>query len=352
MAYTTIDKPTDYFNTVTWTGTSDATTSVTGVGHQPDFVWIKNRDVADDHTLHDVVRGSTKTLFSNDTASEGTNAESIKSFDTDGFTTGNHRGTGGDAGNGMVAWNWKAGTSFTNDASATSVGTLDSSGSTNQTAGFSIVSFTGSGSANQSVAHNLGGTPEMIIFKCRETATDWTTFHTKLGGANKNLSLNSTSAAGTDTDFFANTNPTSTIFSVGAASNTNRGSEGMIAYCFRSIKGYSKFGSYEGNGVASGGGPFIYLGFKPAFFLLKEIDGADNWTLMDNKRLGYNKLNHHLFPNLNNAEYASDRLELMSNGVKVIDNDGSINQSGQTYIYMAFAESPFVSSGGVPTTAR
>ena len=143
------------------------------------------------------------------------------------------------------------------------------------------------------------------------------------------------------------------VFSVGTEAEVNTNTEDHIAYCFTSIKGYSKFGSYVGNGVASGGGPFIYLGFKPAFFMLKETSNADNWIILDNRRLGYNKLIYHLFPNLANAEYASDRVELRSNGVKVIDNDGSVNTSGATYIYMSFAENPFVandSGTSIPTT--
>jgi hypothetical protein len=350
MAYTTIDKPTDYFNTVLFTG-NGSTQSITGVGFQPDWVWIKNRDVVTNHEVADSVRGANKLLKPNDTDAEQSNSNKITSFDSDGFGVGNDANVNQST-KGIVGWSWLAGTSFSNDASATSVGTLDSSGSTNQTAGFSIVSFTGSGSANQSVAHNLGGTPEMIIFKCRETATDWTTFHTSLGGANKNLSLNSNSAVGTDTDFFANTNPTSTVFSVGAASNTNRGSEGMIAYCFRSIKGYSKFGNYTGNGNADG--TFIYTGFKPAFVFIKRTDSTNSWHMIDNKRNTFNTVNKVLSSDTSDTEAttSANPIDFLSNGFKCRGTGTQTNNSSGTYIYMAFAESPFVTSTGIPTTAR
>mgnify|MGYP003120812339 FL=1 len=341
MAYTTIDNPFKFFNTVLYTG---ANQSITGVNFQPDWVWIKERD-SGYHAIFDSVRGATKVFSSNVTNAESTQSDTLTAFGTDGFTLGadSSNYVGGSSTN-TVSWNWLGGTAFSNDASATGVGTIDSSGTTNQTAGFSLVSFTGNGSASQSVAHNLGGTPEMIIFKCRETATDWTTFHTKLGGANKNLSLNSTSAAGTDTDFFANTNPTSTVFSVGAASNTNRSSEGMIAYCFRSIKGYSKFGSYTGNGNADG--TFVYTGFKPAFVIQKASSASSyDWVILDNKRDPFNVADESLYANLSNAAQTSNDTDFLSNGFKLRSTAAGNNGSGTTFIYMAFAESPFVTAG-------
>ena len=340
MAYTTIDNPFKFFNTVLYTG---ANKSITGVNFQPDWVWIKERD-SGYHAIFDSVRGATKVLSSNVNNAESTQSDTLTAFGTDGFTLGaDSANYVGGSSTSTVSWSWLGGTAFSNDASATGVGTIDSSGTTNQTAGFSLVSFTGNGSSSQSVAHNLGGTPEMIIFKCRETATDWTTFHTSLGGANKNLSLNSTSAVGTDTDFFANTNPTSTVFSVGAASNTNRSSEGMIAYCFRSIKGYSKFGSYTGNGNAEG--PFIYTGFKPAFVLAKVSSDTNDWFMFDNKRSSFNAVDDSLFPNTTGAESTSHIIDFLSNGFKIRDSDGTVNSTSNTYIYMAFAESPFVTEG-------
>ena len=337
--YTTIDNPTSFFVTTTW---STVDTSIDTLNFQPDWVWLKSRSNADTQVAFDSVRGANKRLAPSGNAVESTTSDELTAFNSDGFTLG----TGDNVNRSsqtMVAWSWKAGTAFSNDASATGIGTIDSSGSTNQTAGFSIVGYTGNGSASQSVAHNLGGTPEMIIFKCRETVTDWITFHTKLGGANKNVSLNSTSATGTDTDYFANTNPTSTVFSVGAASNTNRGSEGMIAYCFRSIQGYSKIGSYTGNGNADGA--FVYTGFKPAWVMIKLSSGSDNWVIYDNKRDGFNGDTHALFPNNNDAQTTDVDIDLLSNGFKIVRASGRVNTSGGTHIYMAFAENPFVTAG-------
>jgi len=344
MAYTTIDKPTDYFNTVLYTGNGTTGHAITGVGFQPDWLWIKERSSTSAAFIYDVIRGVNVKITPSTTDADSTVADSMTSFDSDGFTVGNNGATN-ESGQTVLAWNWLAG----GTASSNTDGSITSSVSANTTAGFSIVSYTGTGTGSQTVGHSLGGTPEMIIFKCRETATDWTTFHTSLGGANKNLSLNSNSAAGTDTDFFANTNPTSTVFSVGAASNTNRGSEGMIAYCFRSIKGYSKFGSYVGN--LNTDGPFIYTGFKPAFLIVKNIaSGPTDWIQADNKRPGYNQ-NLPLQPNLNNAEGSYTNADFLSNGFKIRNQYGGSNDANTT-IYMAFAESPFVSSGGIPTTAR
>ena len=357
MAYTTIDNPTSFFDTTTW---STVDTSIDTLNFQPDWVWLKSRSNADTQVAFDSVRGANKRLAPSENAVESTTSDELTAFNSDGFTLG----TGDNVNRSsqtMVAWSWKAGTAFSNDASATGIGTIDSSGSTNQTVGFSIVGYTGNGSASQSVAHNLGGTPEMIIFKCRETVTDWITFHTKLGGANKNVSLNTNSAAGTDTDYFANTNPTSTVFSVGAASNTNRGSEGMIAYCFRSIKGYSKFGTYAGNGNEDG--LFIYTGFKPAWLMVKRISTTGAWLMYDSVRNPSNLTDKKLLANEHGAENASaspsgvtastNNLDLLSNGFKFRRADGYENASGSTYIYMAFAEAPFVTAGTkAPGTAR
>jgi hypothetical protein len=351
MAYSSIVKPTDYFNTVLYTG--DGTTKdITGVGFQPDWVWAKKRSATGFHALADSVRGGTKNIFTNSTGAEETSATDwILSFASDGFGV-NSGGNLNQSSATYVAWNWLA----ANGTASNSNGSITSTVSANTTAGFSIVSYTGTGTASQTVGHSLGVTPDVIIFKCRETATDWTTFHTSLGGANKNLSLNSNSAAGTDTDFFANTNPTSSVFSVGAASNTNRSSEGMIAYCFAEKKGFSKFGSYNGNGSTDG--PFIYTGFKPSFYLWKRTDSTSNWFIVDNKRDAFNETDVGLFPDSSAAESIGNGyngVDFLSNGVKVRQGNSSINNSSGTYIYMAFAENPFVandSGTAVPVVAR
>ena len=248
----------------------------------------------------------------------------------------------------------QANTNSTHGSSNFAGGT-QSTVSVNSTAGFSIINWAGSSSASvQTIGHGLGATPHWILSKNRgsgSSITAWINYHHKIDTTapeDYTVYLNNTDAR-VDNTVFNDTAPTSTVFSF----NTGTDDQNYISYCFTEKKGFSKFGNYVGNGVASGGGPFIYTGFKPAWFMLREVTNADNWIIMDNRRLGYNKLNYHLFPNLNSAEYASDRVEFRSNGMKVIDNDGSINTSGATYIYMAFAENPFVandSATAIPTT--
>jgi hypothetical protein len=348
MAYTTINKPEDYFNTKLYTGNGSDGVAITGVGFQPDWVWIKNRDTINWHILADSVRGGNKVLYTNRTDDERDDQTwYVQTFDSDGFTVGIAGDTNGN-GNDLVAWNWLAG----GTASSNTDGDITSSVSANTTSGFSIVSYTGSGTGGDTIGHGLGVTPKVVIAKARSDAGTWSVYHEGIGNAANGVSLENASGTRSEPAYWNSTAPTSSVFSVGTSNDTNGSSRTYIAYCFAEKKGFSKFGTYTGNGVASGGGPFIYLGFKPAFFLLKEISGSDNWTLMDNRRLGYNKRNDHLFPNLDNVEYATDRIDMVSNGIKIIDNDGSINQSGSTYIYMAFAEHPFVSSTGTPTTAR
>ena len=349
MAYTTIDDPTIYFNTLLYTGNSTAR-SLTGVGFQPDWVWIKSRSNTYHHELYDVVRGVQKGLNSNRTDLEETRS-GLTSFDSDGFSIGT-AGRENNNGDTKVAWNWKAGTSFSNDASATSVGTIDSSGSTNQTAGFSIVSWTGTGSAG-TIAHNLGSIPEWYIIKVRSGATNnWAVYHNK-SNANPEqyaLYLDGTSAATDDSGLANDTAPTSTVFSVTSGNYANQNGYTYIGYFFSEIKGYSKFGSHTGNGNADG--TFVYTGFKPAWVMFKHTSSADNWEIYDNKRLGHNVDNEHLFPNLNNAEASADRLDILSNGFKSRIDSTGINGNGSNYIYMAFAESPFTNSNGIPNNAR
>ena len=345
MAYTTIDDPTQYFNTVIWTGTSDATTSVTGVGHQPDFVWVKNRAVADDHTLHDPVRGGTKTLFSNSTGTEGTNAESIKSFDADGFTTGNHRGTGGNDGNTMVAWCWKAnGTGSSNTAG--SINTTATSANT--TAGISIVTYTGDEGSSATLGHGLGAVPKMIITKGRTYASSWATYHASLG-ATKVMYLSETDAEGDVNTIWNDTEPTSTLFTVGSSNQVNDDYT-YVAYVFAEKQGFSKFGSYSSNGSTDG--VFCFCGFRPAWVMFKKTSSTANWSIRDNKRDPFNAGDTNLFANLTDAESSSNDIDFLSNGFKLRTAGSNWNASSQTYIYMAFAEAPFVNSNGVPCNAR
>ena len=356
MAYTTIDKPTDYFNTKTYSGNGTAIGSggnaITGVGFQSDWTWIKARnDGSEAHYLFDAVRGVTKSLRSNSSVTEGTDAETLSTFDSDGFTLGNNGGVNNGSLN-YVSWNWLAGGS----ASSNTDGTITSSVSANTTAGFSIVSYTSNGSASQTVGHGLGAVPHMIIAKNRDSSSSsynyWTVYHHSLPTANdKKLKLNESEAA-SSTNLWGDADPTTTKFYVHTSGDgsTNVSTDKIIAYCFTGIKGYSKFGSYTGNGNADG--TFVYTGFKPAFIMLKPTSTTGNWFILDNKRSSFNVMDKYIRANQSSAEATFSMMDFVSNGVKIITSDSSINGSGVSYIFMAFAESPFVTSTGIPTTAR
>ena len=350
--YTTIDDPAIYFNTKLYTGTGSSL-AITGVGFQPDWIWFKERGAIRSHALVDSVRTRSKVIFADLTSAEETSAAStndLKSFDSDGFTVGvtNVSGSFNTSSGTHVAWNWKAGTSFTNDASSTGVGSIDSAGSVSTDAGFSICSYTGTGS-NATVKHGLSTAPKMIIFKNRNTSTDWDVYHGSLANTER-LHLNTTGAKNTAAHAFNSTSPTTAVFSVGNADNTNKSSSPMIAYCFAEKQGYSKFGSYTGNGNADG--TFVYTGFKPAMVIGKASSRVDVWWMHDNKRDIDNPVDLRLMPHSSGAEGAEWDLDYLSNGFKIRDTDAQTNGSGETYIYMAFAENPFVNSNGVPGNAR
>ena len=353
MAYTTINKSSEHFNTKLYTG-NGSTNAITGVGFQPDLLWFKNRTSAINHMWFDSVRGINKYFYGNLSEAEGTSSSVLTAVGSDGFTVGANNNVNGSS-NGIASWNWKAGTSFTNDASSTGIGTIDSAGSVNQDAGFSICSYTGTGSAG-TIGHGLSATPKMIIAKNRSDGGQfWAVYHASLGGANKYLSLNSTSSEQGGTAIWNSTHPTSSVFSVAGHGTTNENGDGFIAYCFAEKKGYSKFGSYVGNNNADGN--FIYLGFKPSFFLAKNsTESGYSWEIFDNKRnspdgVG-NIIKNRLFPDSSASEgiNSGGYIDFVSNGVK-IRKAGDTN-SNNTYIYMAFAENPFVTSSGVPATAR
>ena len=357
-----IDKPSDYFNTKLYVG-NESTNAITGVGHQPDFVWMKNRASAYYHGLYDSVRGTgnTKSLYSNANETEGQNSGNMNlaSFNSDGFTLGATSSTNiiNKSSQNHVSWNWKAGGS----ASSNSNGSITSSVSANTTAGFSIVSWTGNGSNGATIGHGLGTTPAIVITKRLNSTGDWqiggSLIDTVRGGANSLLLLNTTAAMDSNSEVYQTFSSTTFQVGVNASINTNGGT--LISYCFTDVQGYSKFGSYKGNGNANGS--FIYTGFKPAFTLIKRTDSATggSWILFDNKR-GTNVINPvDVVMAASNDQSEADwgtayDCDYLSNGFKWrMDGTGGYNNtSGATYIYMAFAENPFVASNFVPATAR
>lgn len=327
----TIKKSADHFNTVLYTGTG-STRSVTGVGFTPGLTWIKSRSAATDHALYDTVRGTTKQLESNNTAAETTESTGLTSFDSNGFTVGSLAQLNTSTAS-YVGWNWKGGgTAVTNTQ-----GTITSQVSANPSAGFSIVTFTTPTSGDFTVGHGLGVAPKMYIVKRRGNDSGWGVWHTALTGGTWYLTLESTAAQANNATIFSAA-PTSTLLNIGSAW-TATGAQPSVAYCFAEIAGYSAFGSYTGNGSADG--PFVYLGFRPRFILLKVTNTTGNWTILDTAREGYNVDNDPLYPNLLNAEGTTDLLDILSNGFKLRTTDASVNGNTYTYIYAAFAENPF-----------
>ena len=342
MAYISF-QPNDYFNTKLYTG-NGSTQSITGVGFQPDWVWTKKRNATCDHHIFDVIRGATYKINSASTETSSADANTLTSFDSDGFSVGTN-GCQNNSGDTFVSWNWKAGGA----GSANTDGSINSTVSVNQTAGFSIVSYTGTG-ANATVGHGLGVAPSMIITKSLAATQEWAVGTDALGW-NKYLFLNEVSASQSGSTYWQSTAPTNQVFSIGTAGPTNS-SSAMIAYCFAEKKGFSKFGSYKSNN--STWGTFINCGFKPAFVLCKVTDTTTNdWTLLDSARDTYNVAGKRLYPNSTAAESEVARADFLSNGFKLRGTGSDMNgPAGYGYFYMAFAEEPLVSSNGIPATAR
>jgi len=348
MSYTNgLDKPSDYFNTVLYTGNGTARNITTGLT-TTDWVWIKRRDGTANHRLTDVVRGATNMLSSNNTNATQTHAQTVTAFGTNTFSLGTDSGSYDVNTNSQTyaSWNWSAGGS----ASSNTDGSITSTVSANTTAGFSIVSYTGNETVS-TIGHGLGVTPSMIIVKGRIAARNWIVGHHTQGWT-KSAMLDETNAFSSQTHW-NNTAPTSSVFTIegGSNSNVNTNNAGYIAYCFAEKKGYSKFGSYTGNGNADG--TFVYTGFKPAFFLCKDTDNSNDWVMFDNKRDSHNVVAEYLRPNLSNsANSGTNYMDFTSSGIKHRVNDTWNNGSGRNYIFMAFASNPFVTSTGIPTTAR
>jgi len=330
MAYTTIDDPSVYFQIELYTGTGS------GVAHTfdgdtdlaPGLLWIKSRSASNSSAISDSVRGYDKAIASDYTGGEWTSK--LASFDSDGFTTTGDGGTGFGAtsysGRTYVAWCWKE----------------------SATAGFDIVSYTGDGTVTN-ISHSLSAVPELIIAKDRDATSDWVVYHHTQGNG-KHFDLNNQDAVATDANAWNDTTPTSSVFTVGENSYTNPDSRAMIYYLFAPKQGYSKFGSYTGN--SSTDGTFVYTGFSPSFLMIKCTSGTEDWWTFDNKRNTYNVVDEALHASDDDAVEVADSLDFLSNGFKWRVDSGARNATGSTYVYMAFAEAPFVNSGGVPANAR
>ena len=341
-----INKPSEYFNTVLYTG-NGGTQSITGVGFQPDFVWGKNRNTTNWHDLEDVVRGVTKRLSSNETDAEATETNNFTSFDSDGFSVGSGPNVNG-SGNSIVVWNWLADNT---SGSSNTDGTITSTVSASTTSGFSIVSYTGTGSGGATVGHGLGVAPKAVIVKSRGSGQNWFVNY-PFGTGNGYIMLNQTDAGdGANSTVWNSTAPTSSVVTLGTSVGVNEDTTNYIMYCFAEVKGFSKFGSYTGNGSTDG--TFVYTGFKPAFIMFKNASTTTNWGMVDNKRDDDNVVKARLFPNLSDTESSSfDICDFTANGFKLRTTDSQFNSSGNTFIYMAFAENPLVTSTKLPATAR
>ena len=331
MAYTDIDKPSDYFNTLLYTG-NGGTQSITGVGFTQDFTWIKSRSTAQNHYAFDTVRGAQKQLYPSTNSSEDTGqSNGLNAFTSNGFNLGTEVGVNGNGAT-YASWNWK------------------------KVAGvFDIQTYAGNNTGSRTLAHNLGVVPSLIIVKNRTNNADWfvgsTTPGVSFNWATDYFRLNENAAKGTDSggNLFGAV-PTDSVFTPGTNNDMNGSNNNYVAYLFGNKQGVSKVGSYVGNGNADG--TFVYLGFKPAFLIVKQTDGTNGWGMFDNKRNPHNTVSQRLWANENSSEAGTQLLDFLSNGFKPRYTNSYFNGSGASYIYMAFAENPFVTSTGVPATAR
>jgi hypothetical protein len=345
MSYTNINKSTDYFNTLLYTGNKTANTTISGVGFQSDFTWIKSRTTAENHHAFDAVRGGGNRIYPNITNAQSYISTTLTSWTSDGFVTGTDDGTNANGQN-FVAWNWKA----NGQGSSNTDGSINTTyTSVNTTSGVSISSYTGTG-ATATVGHGLGVVPKVVLIKGVSNSGSWGMYHSSIG-ATKKIVLNTTSAEASS-GWMNNTAPTSSVFTV--INDTDVGTSGYtyVAYCFAEKQGFSKFGSYIGNGNANG--TFVYTGFKPAFVMSKYASGGGtgSWHMYDNKRKGYNTENDYLQANTTSSENSdTDQVDLLSNGFKWRSNGSETNTSGGTFIYMAFGQ-PIVGTNNIPANAR
>ena len=345
MAYSTIDDPTLYFNTILYTGNETGRT-LTGVGFQPDFTWIKQRNRSDPHILVDSVRGGTKELSVERTSAEHTEAQGLQSFNSDGFVLGTHVDVNRNSTN-MVAWSWKGGGSASNNTDGNKTISL----SVNTTAGFSVGTYAGTGQ-DSTIGHGLGAVPDWLMIKNRSSGSrKWQLWHNGLTGTNKYLAIDRSDAELTDSASWDNTAHSNTVWNTYGSGEANQNGENFVCYAWTSIQGFSDFGSYTGNGNADG--PFIYTGFKPAWIMTKQINGGSSWIVHDNKRDPINAVTEYFtVEEPDAAGTLANSFDLCSNGFKVRTSNGDRNSSGDSFAYWAFAESPLVNSEGIPNNAR
>ena len=345
MSYSTIDNPELYFQCKLYTGTgsSNAITLDGDEDMQPDMVWTKKRSGADFHAINDAVRGHSKIVFPDTSDAEDTSANCLTSFNSDGFTVGTNSGFNGSSAT-YVAWCWKANGS----GSANNDGSINTtSTSANSTSGISISKFTATGSA-ATIGHGMSAIPKMIWVKRTDSSGSWQVYHASLG-ATKYLELQNNQEVYANSGRWNDTAPTSSVFSIAGEFVS---SAVYISYAFAEKTGYCKIGSYQGNGNADG--PMLFMGQKPAWIMVKKTSASgDSWTILDNKRDTFNVSKARLFPDQNAAESTStDVGDFVSNGFKIRTTAGTWNDDGGTYVFMAFAESPFVNSNKVPNNAE
>ena len=331
-AYTTIDNPELYFQSKIWSGNNSGSgISITLDGDenmQPDLVWVKSRDATHAHVLYDSVRTSPAKYLLQPNTNVAERTAAIGSFDSDGVTFSDSDGfyNGSDT---YVGWFWKE----------------------SADAGLDIVSFAGNDTA-RTISHSLSAVPNMMILKDRDAGNDWFIYHSGNTSAPETdyFKLNSTAATADLNTLWNDTSPTTSVFTIGTNGNINTTGNDYIAFLFANKQGFSKFGKYIGN--SSTNGPFVYLGFRPAFIIGKVVSDTNDWFMFDNKRNPSNPVDDSLYPNTAAVENTNHTIDFLSNGFKINDSDGTVNSDGNTYIYMAFAEAPFVNSNGVPCNAR
>ena len=358
-AYTTIDDPSAYFQTTLYTGNATADTAITNSGNsdlQPDWIWIKRRDGSADHNSFDSTRGTGKHLAQNQTQGENT-VNGVTAFNTDGFTLSTNGDSNYNTGT-FAAWQWKANGGTT---SSNSDGDLTSTVQFNSTAKFSIITYTGKDPIEPlDIGHGMGEAPDVYIVKNRDRAANWGVYHKNLTSPaqNRNLKLNLANAEAAESTFWRNEAPTTTIIKTGENASVNVANEKFVVYAWKSVRGFSKFGSYEGNGEATNG-PFVFTGFSPAWVMIKNIETASRpWYMFDNQRRTFNPNGSFLRANTADAEATDQAIDMLSNGFKIRPDalgsygTSSLNHSGQTMVYMAFAQHPFTTSTGIPATAR